>query len=111
MQPAKVAFLFSEGHSLLRNDLQQFYIKYQCRAGNNMCTGLLIAVSEVCRDKQFPLTAYWHQLQRFYPSLDHAIHREVNWLTPVYRTVENRSIDQCSMVVAFHLVGKFRFRT
>ena len=55
------------------------------------------------------LGALLHELQTLGPTRDDAVQRERGGLAALNAAVEERAIDEHSLVVAFHLVGGFWF--
>src|ERR1700746_258670 len=87
-------------------DREQFYFEDQGGSGADVCAGAAIAVGEVGGDEELPLRSDWHQLQRFGPALDHAVHGEAGGLSALVGAVEFFAVDQGAAIVDGDRVGR-----
>src|ERR1700743_530981 len=86
----------------------QLPIEDQCAVGPDLRTHLPVPICEMRRNIESPLAPRRPQLHPFRPAFDHPVQRERRRLTPPDRTVKDRPIGQCPVIVTGHLIGCLR---
>ena len=89
---------------LLILDAEEFYLEDECGEGRNVAVSTF-AVCQFVGDAEFVNRSYGHHLQGFGPSLDDLCHSEGGRLVALVAGIEDRAVDETSLVVHLHLVG------
>src|SRR4030042_2595166 len=66
-------------------------------------------VGERRGNKELPLRSLFHQLESLGPARNHTIHRKTDGLPTTVRAVQFGSINQRTLVVSGHGIGRFWF--
>ena len=80
---------------------QQLDREDQGCVGRDLLSGTTLAVAEVVRDIEFVFGAYRHQLQALCPTFDNTVERELDGLAALVAAVEDRTVDECALIVHF----------
>src|SRR2546421_10367994 len=86
-------------------DGNQFNLKDERGVGRDQLAGTALAIRQLRGNKELPLGAYGHELQRLSPSLDDSIHWKGRRLTALIGAVKLGAIDQGASIIAGHSVS------
>src|SRR5262249_20398127 len=89
----------------LLHDIEQFHVKDERRAWLDARRHTALAIGELGRTDQTALTANVHVLHAFCPALDDPLQGKSRGLPPLYRTIENRAVNEGAVVVHLHRVS------
>src|SRR5919198_4494374 len=93
------------GPSLLQ-DFQELDLEDERRARLDRRRPALVAVRDVGGAHEPALAAYLHQWQGLAPALDDAPQADRQRLAALHGAVEDRAVDELSLVVDLQLVGR-----
>src|SRR5690606_17261369 len=85
--------------------LQQLDFEDESFVWPNGTTCTALTVGQVRWDVEHPLGAFLHELERFRPTGDHAVHWELRRFAALDRAVEFRTVDQGSAVMHGNGIG------
>ena len=97
--------ILTEAASIPGIDFDEFHLKNQRRVwGNGTSWGRSCAVGEFLRDVEGGFAAFFHQLQAFRPSWNHAIQWERNGFAALEAGIKFLAVQKGAAVVNRHLV-------
>src|SRR5215472_14789769 len=81
-------------------DRNQLNFEDQCAVGRDVAVaGAAFAVGKLRRNKELPLRSDRHQLQRFGPAFDDAVHGKARRLAAAIGTVKFLAVDQNAAII------------
>ena len=85
--------------------LNQLNIEYKGGERRNLRSGTPLSIGKAVRDEEAVLGSLLHQLYTFCPAGDDLIQAECSRFLALVRTVEDRPVNQRTLIVAYHLIG------
>ena len=89
-------------------DLDKLHVEDECGIRRNGLSGTLLTISQRVGDEETVFGAFLHKLQALCPALDDLVEAEGGCLSALVAAVEDLTVDECTLVVALHLVSGCR---
>ena len=92
----------SDKKEILLQNLNKFNLKYE-RCKRRYSTISILSIRQIIRNIEFVFRSWSHQLQTFYPTINHLVYVKFTWRPSIHRTVKNLTFYSCSVIMNLYL--------